>query len=223
MPAPSPYIPTKQNDLDTWSQNFSTKITANPPLYGLVAADATVIAAFTATFHTALGVVNTPATKTAVTVANKDAASAAMLDILRGYAIMIRNNAGVANSDKAALGLTIPTLTPTPIVAPTTNPILGLLGATPLQLTLKSSDSATPTTKAKPFGAISLEVHAAASATVITDPASLPYVGDFTKSPFAIDFLSGDVGKQAYIAARWKTRRGLVGPWSSIVHMTVVG
>jgi hypothetical protein len=42
-----------------------------------------------------------------------------------------------------------------------------------------------------------------------------------TKNPVGINFVAGDVGKVCYYAARWITRRGLVGPWSNIVSFTV--
>ena len=59
------------------------------------------------------------------------------------------------------------------------------------------------------------------SATIVTDPASLPFIGIQTKNPVAVNFSSADVGKTAYYAGRWVTRRGLVGPWSAIINFTV--
>lgn len=215
------YIPNAQTALRTWANNFAALITATPAVYGLTAADATTIQGVVDDFDAALTLAIDPSTRTPATVADKDAKRASMLGVVRPYAILIRNNAGISDELKAGLGLTIPDRTPTPIPAPGTLPLLNVLFAQPQTLTLKFADSTTPTKKAKPFGAIALEVHAAASATAITDPALLPQVGNKTKTPFVLSFAAGDVGKTAYIAARWVTRRGLVGPWSDITTAVV--
>src|SRR5947207_5207711 len=101
------YLPSRDAELGQWVTNFSTLITASPGTYGLLAGDAGSIAAYVNAFNSALAVVANPATKTRATVAGKDGAKAAMLDIVRPYAIQVRNNAGVSNADKTALGLTI--------------------------------------------------------------------------------------------------------------------
>jgi hypothetical protein len=43
------------------------------------------------------------------------------------------------------------------------------------------------------------------------------------KSPFTLSFAGDQVGQQFYAAARWATRTGLVGPWSQIISITVIG
>jgi hypothetical protein len=96
-----------------------------------------------------------------------------------------------------------------------------VLGATPGQLTLRYADQNTPTKRAKPSGAIGIQFAFATSATVVSDPNVLPIKSQVTKNPVALNFDSADNGKTAYIAARWITRRGLVGPWSNIATFTV--
>ena len=230
MAAPAPYIPPRQVDTDVWMQNFSTLISASPTTYGLLASAATIIATFVGAFHISLAIALTPSPRTPASIAQKDSDLASALVICRGYAIQVRNNTGVTNADKAALGLTIPTLTPTPIPTPNTQPVLAIIGATPLQFTIKYSDTATPLSKAKPFGVSHLEIHAVTSATVISNQDVIPYLADYTKGPFPLNWQPADVGKVGYICGRWKTRRGgthqapaLIGPWSSIISMVVVG
>jgi hypothetical protein len=220
---PAPYIPNPDLATEAWTENFRTLITANPGLYGLAAPDAVAIAAICATWSAALLLVNNPATKTSVTVASKDAAKAAALALCRTYAQLIRRNVGVANLDKIALGLTIVDPTPTPVPAPVSAPLLEITGATPLELTLRFHDQNTPLTRAKPAGAKFLAIHAATSATVISDPAVLPLHTLATRQPIALDFDASDAGKTVYIAARYVTGRGLLGPWSAIISYTVVG
>lgn len=228
--ATAPYIPDRDTDYDSWLLNFTTKLTADPATYGLVPADAVNCAAQYTAWHAAYllggGTYHTPvnpATKTVETTQAKVDARVASLAVVRPYAQLISRNAGVLASDKLSIGVNPRTSTPTPIPTPTSNPILSLVGATPWGHTLGYKDSAAITGKAKAFGAIQMELHCLVSATVIDDPAAIPYLGDYTKSPLAVSFSAEDVGKQAYYVARWKTRTGLVGPWSAIVNFTVAG
>jgi hypothetical protein len=222
------YIPPKNADLVNWVTNFDTLITANPATYGLVAGDATAIhnavqpfldayALGGGTYHDPVS----PTTRTPVTVAAMQNAKTAMLAVIRPYAQQIAINPGVTSDDKIALGLNPRQNTPVPISAPTSYPGLQIIGAQPLNITLKYQDSAMGTGKAKAPGAIQLQIFAKTSETAITDPTALPLIQIATKAPFNIAWGSGDGGKQAYIAARYITRRGLTGPWSPIISMTV--
>ena len=89
------YLPAREAELGQWVTNFSTLISASPGTYGLVAGDASTIATYSSAFTSALAVVNNPATKTRATVAAKDGAKAAMLDIVRAYAMQVRNKRAV--------------------------------------------------------------------------------------------------------------------------------
>lgn len=229
---PAGYIPAQDSAYDAWLTTFAAAIDANEAAYGLVAGDSAAINAQQAAYHAAylLGGLTAPpnptpvnpATRTPVTIAAKDVAKAASLIVARSYAMIIGANAGVSDADKTAAGLTIRATGRTPIPAPGTNPILGFRGATPLQHTLEYSDSSTPTTKAKPFGAIHLELWRFIGTTPPSGVSAYSFYGDFTKSPLVVDFDSADVGKQAYYIARWSTRRGLDGPWSAPLNSAIV-
>lgn len=216
------YIPPKDADFDTWATNFSALLTASPATYGLVAGDAATVAAAYTPWHTAYLAANNFSTRGPSTVQTKNTAKVNLLAIVRPYAQLISNNAGVSPTAKVNIGVNPRTTVPAPIVAPTSFPLLALRGGTPLQLTMAYSDSAAPDGKAKPYGALQLQVFAQVSATVITDPAAITFHGAATKSPFVLDFESGDANKIAYIAARYVTRTGLVGPWSAIQSATVM-
>ena len=91
-----------------------------------------------------------------------------MLDIVRPYAQQIRANRGISNADKTALGLNVPDGTPTPVPAPSTSPILAVIGATPGEHTIRFADSATPDKRGKPFGAIGLQLFVAVGPAAIS-------------------------------------------------------
>lgn len=227
----APYIPTSDAALDAWALNFASRITANPGLYGLATGDAVTIQNAVDTFDAAYQIAGlsgtapktplSPSTRTPVTIAAKDAARNAMLPIVRTYGIQIRNNAGVSNSDKTDLGLTIVKTTPTPIPTPVTVPLLTMIALNTNGATVNMRDSGTPSIKAKPFGAIGAEVWIQYSPTLIgtrTDPV---YLGNATKSPHVIFPDPAKIGQQAWVVMRWVTRTGLVGAFSSELNFTV--
>lgn len=225
------YIPTQDQGLDNWSNTFQAGIAASPGTYGLAAGDAVSITSAYNTYHDAYllgGVVQphsqpvNPATRTPSTVAAKDVAKAAGLIVFRTYAQIIQNNAGVSDMDKSAIGITVRKTSRTPIPAPGTTPLMALVGSTHLQQTLRFADSATPTVKAKPFGALQMELWRGIAVAAITDPTLCDFYGLITKTPFPVDFMSGDVGKFATYFSRWTTRRGLVGPWSTSLVIAIL-
>lgn len=217
----APYIPNKDADCINWVDNFSALITASPTVYGLLAGDAVAIAGVVATFDADYALAINPTTRTSANIAQKDAAKAGCLALCRFYAQTIVRNAGVSDALKVGLGLNLHDATPTPIPPPSTSPILSIVAATPLQLTLRYADQNTPDKRAKPAGVLCMEIFSSVSATVISDPDTLAFYGLATKQPVALDFSSGDVGKTAYTAGRWVNRKGQVGPWSNIVTFTV--
>lgn len=223
------YIPATDAGLDSWGANFASLITAAPATYGLDAVAALAIQNAQDTYHAAFlvggstnRVPNNPTTYSPTTVAAKDAAKIAARSLFRAYASQIRLNPGVTNGDKIALGLNLPNNVPSPIPAPTSFPLLTFLSGTALAHQFSYKDSDTPVGKAKAPGAVQMQLYGNTSPTVVTDPAALLLHDVVTKSPFLVLWDSSDGGKIAYYAARWVTRRGLVGPWSAITAQTVL-
>lgn len=218
---PTNYIPPRDGDFDSWVTNFSAVLTANPAAYGFTSADASTIAASVASWHAAYLAANNGGTRGPASVQAKNTDRASTTQIIRPYAVAISQNQGISNTLKTTIGVTVRKVTPTPIGAPTTSPLLAIIAATPLQFTMRASDQNSPDLRAKPFGVKSLELRVEPSAVAITDPSLISYYGLFSKQPMAVNFSSGDAGKTAYIAARWVSTTGLVGPWSTIHQFTV--
>jgi hypothetical protein len=216
----APYIPAQDGQLDTWALNFETVIAASPVTYGLATADATAITAAYNSYHAAYILLTSPGTKNPTNVAAKDAAKAASLITFRTYAQIIQNNAGVSNAAKSAAGITVRSTARTPIPAPATIPILAVVSQQPGIANLGYADSATPTTKAKPFGAIQVEIWYDVPATGSPMLANAVFAGVQTKSPFQFPTPTGAKGKTIGMWARWSTRRGLVGPFSAELDIT---
>lgn len=220
------YIPAKDADLNNWLVNFDSLLTATPTDYGLTAPIAVIVAAVTTTWAAAYLAATDPSTRTSATVAAKDAARASAEATVRPYAIRIRNNPAVSDLLKVGIGVTIPASPPSPIPAPTDPPVLGLEQAIPLEQTLSY---AVPggIGKAKPFGAIGVEIYRSVGTVPATDPEQCRYVGTVTKSPFRQTFLSADQAKIVTYFARFITRSGpggvaQSGPWSAPLTLIVM-
>jgi hypothetical protein len=210
----APYIPPRDSDLVPWATNFRTLIVAAPATYGLVAADGVAITAVVDPYLAAQVLVDNPATRTPVTIADKNNKKQAMLVVLRAYASTIRINAGVTDADKLALGLNLPNNNPSPIPAPTSSPIVTIIGATPSQLTLRYADENTPASRRKPQGVTALQLFVGVSTIALNDPDLTAFDSLVTKQPVAVTFDPTDAGKVATMFGRWSTRTGLVGPFS---------
>jgi hypothetical protein len=222
MPALPSYIPATDAAFANWVANFSTLISASPGTYGLLAADATAIAAQQSTFAAAYALVTSSATKTATTVSAKNTAKVTALAVVRPYAQTISLNAGVSSANKIALGVNPRTSTPSPITPPDSNPILSVQSASNLALILRYRDSAASVSvKAKPYGVVACRIFGLISSIPVTDPTLLSFIVQATKSPLTITRGSGDAGKQLYMAAQWTTRTGGVSPWSPVISFTV--
>lgn len=224
MPALPPYIPSRNANLVAWMANFSTLLTASPGTYGLTAADASLVAGQNAAITTGYALITSPSTKTAATVSAFNTEKINALAIFRPYAQTISLNAGVSSSAKTAIGVNPRTSTPLPITAPTTNPVLTAISTSTAGTILRYRDSvASPSVKSKPYGVIGVQVYAETSTTPITDPTTINFVQTITKSPWTQVLGAGAAGKTAYFAARYITRKGLVGPWSPIISCIVAG
>ena len=217
------YIPAKIASYNSWMSNFSSLITANPPLYGLTAGDAAAVAAAYLDFGTKYGLSSSKATRTPAAVADTQAARNALTLLVRGYARLVIANNGVSDANKTALGLTIRDLHPSAVPTPNTSPVLGLIGCTPGQISLTYRDqNASIKSRAKPAGVSALELYILYGTAAPSTPEATPFFGLVTRSPFAVTNPSGSDGKSAFIYGRWINGKGLPGPWSAMLETTCV-
>jgi hypothetical protein len=222
MAALPPYVPTKDALFSNWLDNFATLLAADPALYGLTAGDAATVTAQQVAWAAAYGLVTSPSTKTAEAVSAKNDAKINALGVVRPLAQRISLNAGVASSDKVAIGVNPRTSTPSPITPPTSQPVLLVQSASSLSLILRYRDSAASVSvKAKPYGVTQLRLYGKTSATPITDPAELPLIETLTKSPAVLSLAAFSPGAQLYLVGRWATRTGGLSDPGAIINFTV--
>lgn len=215
------YLPSRLALLRDWAVNFSTLITATPTAYGLTAGNATTISTAVNAFSAAYTLATDPSTRTIVTTAAMRTQRTAMTAVVRQFAAIIRANPSITAEQLAELGLTVPDVEPSPIPAPATFPLLDVLNATPGRHELRFADSASPDSRAKPDGAIGLQLFRSIGTSEADSPEGATLVGQFTVNPLRIDNSPADTGKVATYFGRWITQRGLVGPWSNGTSFTI--
>jgi len=223
MPQTVPYIPTRDSILVNWATNFRDLTTATPATYGLGAGDAAAIAAAINPYLAAYPIAVAPGTRNAVTVLAKDVAKINLWTLIRPFAQLIKLNVGVSQQDKLDLGIHVDSASLTPIPVPTTAPLLAVVGATPGVHTVRYADINTPASRAKPFGALSIQIFGAVTAIAAPPPSGTDFVliGGFTKQPLPVVYDQSQDGMKAWYAGRWKTRRELVGNFGEVTSMTI--
>mgnify|MGYP001289246088 FL=1 len=187
------YIPGPDASFQAWQSNFVTYANANLAALGLTAADMTPITAAQGVWTTAF-----PAHVAAVNAAkaakqSKDEARAAYVAVIRPLVRRLQASAVVNDAEKASLGITV-AQTPGPIGPPTTAPICTIECGNRLQQTLRFVDSATPTRKAKPAGALGVEIWNKVGTTPPTGEADLRFVAVDTNAPYVMNFPAEDGG-----------------------------
>jgi hypothetical protein len=220
MPGPD-YVPAEDAQFMLWAQAFAGGISLDPAKYMLSPAQALSIQTSYNNFASALSVATSEATRTKPTIIIKDNMRSICETLCRQYAMLIKDNLGISDEDKVAIGVRPINTSREPIECPQTSPLLNIIANTPGAQTLVFADSTTPDSKAKPFGASELQLFRAVGTTEPAPISECEFIGKFTRNPIAVEFGETDDGKIATYYARWASLRGDTGPWSLPVAMRI--
>lgn len=215
------YIPPTDEGFRTWAEHFASHLSADPATYMLTPPQAASVQAVVDDYVAKLSVATDEATRTKASIILKDDAKEVATQLCRQYAMLIKENSGISDDDKVNIGVRPINPNREPIDPPTTFPLLSILGNTPGCQTLRYSDSYTPDSAAKPFGATGMQLYVA-----VTDAEAAPlsealFQGMHTRNPVAVEFSEPDDGKVATYYARWINAKGEHGPWSLPVSMRI--
>jgi hypothetical protein len=211
------FLPDQDQDLEAWANNFDTRITATPTAFGLVAGDATAFHSLAADFTAKLAAAVNPATRTKVTVAQKDISRAALKAKARSLAKIVNAYPPITNAQRADLGLTIRDTTPTPVPPPATKPLL----AVDPDGTLRLVDETMPDRRGKPSGVRGAVVFTKIDGPAPTDPDDAKFSILATRFRAALPIPGGSNGKTLWVLAQWFNERGELGPVSAVASTTI--
>ena len=155
---------------------------------------------------------------------SKDAARRELERQIRPIANFIQTYPTTTDADRATIGITVRQPTGGTSPAPASRPLVRVDTSLRLRHTIRFTDEATPTRRARPKNTLGAEVYlklVAPGAATPTDPLALSYLTLATNGIAETTFPFADGGKTAVYMLRWVGPRGAVGPWSEICSATV--
>jgi len=164
-----------------------------------------------------------PATRTSVSVADRQDVSkrykGALREDLRGF---VTHNPDVSDGDRRAMGLPVYDKKPTPVPVPATIPELEVDFSKPQQLTIRFHEQGS---RAKAKGAHGIEMKYVVRDTALEDPNTpedtFSRSAFFTRSPAVLAFTPEQRGKFFCTRARWENNTGKKGLLGEIVCVRI--
>ncbi len=216
------YIPGADGNFDVWQINFVTYAAANAAALGLdPLVDIPPLTAAQGVWTTDLAANAAAQAAAQAARQGKDAARGSFEAVIRPLVLRLQASPQVDDTERAALGITVPDRVPTPVGAPETRPVVTIDAGQRLQHTISFADEATPTSTAKPAGVRGAQIFVKVGDPPPTDPSELTFLGTDTRTPYLATYTGGDANKVAHYMLRWESTRGETGPWSETASATI--
>ncbi|MCK6455804.1 MAG: hypothetical protein L6Q92_04665 [Phycisphaerae bacterium] len=169
------YIPAPDGDFHIWQNNFVTYASTHLADLGLVAGDLTPVTTAQAVWTTKYPANAAAQTAAQAALQGKDDARAGLAGAIRPLVRRLEASPDVDDTERAALGITVPDREGSPIGgAPTSRPVVNVDTSQRLQHTLHFADESSPTSKAEPPGVMGAEVWVKVAAVGQPPPADRP-------------------------------------------------
>ena len=219
------YIPGSDTGFQAWVANFVTYANANLAGLGIAPGDMMPIVAAQGDFDAKIAA-NVTAQQAAQSARQaKDASRDQLESLIRQLVRQLQASGDVDNSERAALGITVPdTIRTTAVGGISTRPIGAVDTSQRLRHEIRFTDEATPTSRAKPAGIMGCEIWVKVAAVGEVPPASadeLSFLSMDTASPYIVEYDGKDGGKTAHYMLRWVKTNGEKGPWSETISATI--
>lgn len=219
------YIPGSDNDFQAWSANFVTYAGAHLAELGIRLPDIAPIAAARTDFDAKMSANVTAQQASQSARQAKDASRDTLESAIRQLVRQLQASGDVDDSERAALGITIPDTVRTRAAGGIDTRPIGMVDTSQrLRHEIRFVDEATPTRRAKPAGVMGCEIWvkvAAQGEAPPADPDELSFVAMDTASPYIVEYDGADGGKTAHYMLRWVKSGGEKGPWSETVSATI--
>lgn len=219
------YIPGSDTGFQAWVDNFVTYAGAHLVELGIAPPDIIPISAGRADFDTKMSA-NVTAQQAAQSARQaKDDSRDALESLIRALVKRLQVSSAVDDTERAALGITVPDRVRTATAGDITTRPIGVVDTSQrLRHEIRFSDEATPTRRAKPKGVMGCEIWVKVTAADQMPPASadeLSFITLDTATPYIAEYDGADGGKTAHYMLRWVKSSGEKGPWSETVSATI--
>ncbi|MFN3167227.1 MAG: hypothetical protein ACE37H_09220 [Phycisphaeraceae bacterium] len=221
---PKTYLPVKDADLLTWSQNFLDRLGADPAGYGLTVEQAAAYGTAQSAYADAFALANQSTTRTPASVQAKNTARVALVTLIRELVDICQAWPGMTNDKRAELQITVRDNTPTPVPVPEEAPnidILSVSGYT-IMLRLHNGDS---TSRAKPEGVKGATLFSFVGDAPPTDLSAWKFEGNVTTTTRLAVTVPGTVaaGSKVWLTSFWFNTRAESGPATQPVSTNIQG
>ena len=219
------YLPGSDTGFQAWVDNFVTYANGNLVELGLVPPDVLPTADGKTDFDTKMSA-NVTAQQAAQSARQaKDDSRDTLESAVRTLVNRLQASAAVDDTERAALGITVPDRIRTTAAGDiSTRPIGAVDTSQRLRHEIRFADEATPTSRAKPKGIMGCEIWVKILPAGEAPPVSadgLTFLTLDTATPYIAEFDGGDGGKTAHYMLRWVKSSGDKGPWSETVSATI--
>lgn len=216
------YIPSREAELVTWSNNFNARINATPAVYGLTAKQATAYGILHVAFVSAFQTANDPITRSPSNIIAKKMAMNALKQEARMLARIVQAWPGVTAEQRSELGLTVRNAGPTPIPVPTESPEMDVVSVSGHVVRIRLHASSSSSRRGKPAGVAGASVFSFVGETPSTDISEWKFEGNITRTNMDVVF-SPEVapGSKVWLAAFWFNPKLQSGPASSPMSTNV--
>jgi hypothetical protein len=220
------YMPRSDPGKREWFNNFVAIVQQHPSRFGLEQHEVDHLAWLAQEFEARCIRAWRPVTKSPEATQAKNEIRKLAKRAFESAAMRIKRMGWVSNEDKISLGIHVDKGRKSPIPAPRSAPELVIDDAQSGRHRLRYLDPARPKSNARPYGVAYCEVR-----VMLDCPPGREHAwaqrgrGEThfaTRHVFEVPHDVKDAGRCATYMARWVTERGLAGPWSMPVSMTIV-
>lgn len=194
----------------TWSNTFSTLISATPTAYGLSEAQAASYAGVQEAYSASYALIVEKATRTEPNIATKNAAKEALIEQSRMLARIIQANPAVTDAMKIALGLHVRDPEPTPVPVPHSPPKVSV--ALEKDRWVRVELTGTGPDEGRPEGVSGATVFTYVGATPPADVEGWQFATITGKTTLSLSFATITNAATVWITAFWFNSRKESGP-----------
>jgi len=212
------YMPTTDAGAVDWSSKFATLINATPNIYGLTSIQTSEFGILNGNLQTAWQKIVNPATKTKVTVADKNAALKAMKKAARYLVLVIQGQPTVTDGQKIELGLTVRRTEHSPIPVPTQKPFIRVMKVDGRTVKIRLQQDAVR--RAKPAQVAGAAVFTYVGPLPPTSVDQWTFLSNTTRPTFDIIFAPGQA-QIVWITAFWQNAKDESGPASAAISVSL--
>jgi hypothetical protein len=214
------YMPRQDVAAKGWMRTFADGLLARPEVYGVTLADAESVDAVVEIYELALARATSPSTRTRGAVCVKTETRVAAEQVISDVYLRIKANRSVSDEDRIAIGMKPTRKRRSRVACPATRPSIQVDVHPAWQHILRFQDGNSIGT-AKPAGAVALQVFVVLADAPVSDLSQARLLKSVTRTPARIQYKMSEDGKVATYTARWISRRGETGPWSTAITRRV--